>query len=45
VVREETIKRLEGEVEFLIVEYSKLNEALAQRLLAEAKPRRSIWDA
>ena len=35
--------RLEGEVEFLRQEYTKINDALAQRLLTEAKPKKSWW--
>jgi hypothetical protein len=36
-------QRLEGEVSFLRAERSRLNEVLAQRLLTEATPQKSIW--
>ena len=36
--------RLENEVEFLRQEYSKINDALAQRLLTETSPKKSWWD-
>ncbi len=35
-------RRLENEVEYLRQEYSKINDALAQRLLSE--PKKSFWD-
>jgi metal-responsive CopG/Arc/MetJ family transcriptional regulator len=36
-------QRLENEVEYLRGEYSKINDALAQRLLTEATPRVGFW--
>ena len=35
--------RLESEVAYMRQEYSKINDALAQRLLTEAKPRVGFW--
>lgn len=42
-VQDETIEAAGGRDWILRADYSNLNEALAQRLLTEAKPRRSIW--
>ncbi|GEM_PF-2913454 len=39
----DTQKRLENEVEYLRLEYSKINDALAQRLLTENTPKKSFW--
>lgn len=38
-----TQQRLENEVEYLRAEYSKINDALAQRLLTEGTPRAGFW--
>lgn len=39
-----TQARLEDEVAFLRQEYTKINDALAQRLLIESTPKKSLWD-
>ena len=38
------IARLESEVDYLRHEFSKVNDALAQRLLPDTTPKRSWWD-
>lgn len=39
----ETIRRLEDEVAYNRAEITKLHDALAQRLLTDATPRRGLW--
>ena len=41
---EQQLRDKENELGYLRMEYSKLNDALAQRLLAEATPKKSFWD-
>lgn len=41
---ERRLQDKENEVEYLRQEYSKINDALSQRLLAQTTPKKSWWD-